>query len=109
MNRRNLSVAAMTLAALMMSFSSGCAKKADSNAMAEDESKCAEVKPGTITTVNTVCVVNPNDPVDPSMASAEWKGQKIGFCCPGCTGKWAKWSPAQKDAAVAKALAMSKK
>jgi hypothetical protein len=67
----------------------------------DDKSKCTAPKEGTITSVNTMCAVNHNDPVDPAVATAEWKGQKIGFCCAGCVPKWNKMTPAQKDAAVA--------
>lgn len=70
----------------------------------EDEAACANPKPGTIVTVNQYCAVNNADPVDPSLVR-EWKGQKIGFCCKGCLPQWDKMTDAEKDAAVARAVA----
>lgn len=75
----------------------------------EDESACREVKPGVVTTPNAFCVMVPEDPVDPAVAPVEWKGQKLGLCCEGCRGKWNKLTDAQKDAAVAKAIAKKAK
>ena len=75
---------------------------------AEDESQCKMVKPGEITTVNRMCVVVNDDPVNPTVEPAVWKGQKIGFCCYGCKPKWNAMSDAEKDAAVARAVAASK-
>lgn len=86
--------------ALTSLLATGC--KSSDSAATEDAAKCTAVKEGTVTTANTMCAVNPNDPVDPAVASAEWKGKKIGFCCNGCVPKWNKMTPAQKDAAVAK-------
>jgi YHS domain-containing protein len=34
-------------------------------------------------TVNTVCAVNPHDPVSPQYFSI-YEGKKVGFCCPDC-------------------------
>lgn len=81
----------------------GC--KAD--AMAEDEAACLAPKPGTIVTVNQYCAVVGTDPVDPEIMT-EWKGQKVGFCCKGCVPKWEKMTAAQKDSALAKAVAKGK-
>jgi len=92
-------------------FTSGC--NSSSNAPAQqavkagaeyDESKCGEVKPGVITSANKYCVVMLADPVDPNL-SVDYKGQKVGFCCPGCTKKWDKMNDTQKDAALAAAIA----
>jgi hypothetical protein len=73
----------------------------------EDKQVCESPKAGTIVTVNEYCAVNNNDPVDPAIIR-EWKGQKVGFCCKGCLPRWAKMSDAEKDAAVASAVAKGK-
>jgi len=65
---------------------------------------CTSVKPGVITSANTLCVVVNADPVDPAVTPAEWKGMKIGFCCEGCRPRWEKLTEAEKDAAVAKVV-----
>lgn len=75
----------------------------------KDEAACRAVKPGVVTTANAFCVMVPEDPVDPSVAPVEWKGQKLGLCCEGCRGKWNKLTDAQKDSAVAKAIAKKAK
>lgn len=85
---------------------SGCCCSGDS---ADHDAACNQPKAGTVTTVNTVCVVNNNDEVDPAMEPVVWNGQKVGFCCAGCVKKWDKMSPQQKDAAVAKAISLSKR
>ena len=94
-------VFALALGGLVLSCAllGGCASSTCADT--DDTSKCRAPKEGTVTSVNTMCAVNPNDPVDPAVASAEWKGQKIGFCCNGCVPKWNKMTDAQKDAAVA--------
>ena len=56
--------------------------------------------------VNTVCAIENEDPVDESVTVA-WRGQTVGFCCPGCIKEWAKLNDSQKDAAVAKAISLS--
>jgi hypothetical protein len=82
----------------------GCnANKAHS----ESEAECKAVKPG-VTTPNKVCVVNHDDPVNPKVQGVVWRGQTYGLCCPGCMGRWNKMTDAEKDTAVAEALAMSK-
>ncbi|MGH7131303.1 MAG: hypothetical protein ACREJO_05095 [Phycisphaerales bacterium] len=40
--------------------------------------------------------------VNPEM-SAEWNGQKVGFCCPGCKSNWAKLSDSEKQSKLAAA------
>jgi hypothetical protein len=81
----------------------GCA----GNKSHESDAECKAAK-GTPTTPNKVCVMMNDDPVDPAVAPVEWRGQKYGLCCNGCRGKWNALTDAQKDAAVAKAVAMSK-
>ena len=74
---------------------------------AEDQSMCKAVKPGTVTSVNYYCVVMLEDPVDPSVMR-DYKGQTVGFCCPGCLKKWDAMTDAQKDAAIKVAVAKGK-
>lgn len=77
-----------------------------------DESKAACTAPkggGPITSVNTMCVMENDDPVNPKVEPVVWNGQKVGFCCKGCLPKWNALTDAQKDAAVAKAVSLSKK
>ncbi|MBL8760129.1 MAG: hypothetical protein JNL50_02405 [Phycisphaerae bacterium] len=71
------------------------------------EAACKEVKAGAVTTVNHYCVVMNDDPVDPELVR-EHKGQRVGFCCKGCFKKWDAMNDAQKDAAIAKAVALGK-
>jgi hypothetical protein len=94
-------LATLTLA---LAFAGGCATT-DPDAAHREEEKCGEVKPGTITSVNKMCAVMTQDPVNPALETAEWKGQKVGFCCKGCVPRWNKMSPEQKDAALAAAMA----
>lgn len=98
--RTHLSTLAAILTATTL-FAGGCSNKAP----AEDESQCKAIKPGTVTSVNRMCVVMNEDPVDPAVANADWKGQKVGFCCKGCIPRWNKLTDAQKDEALAKAIA----
>lgn len=102
-NRRTLMSVTLASFALACAVAGGCANSQCADET-EDAAKCAAPKPGTITTANTMCAVNPNDPVDPSLTGVEWKGQKIGFCCKGCIPRWNKMTDAQKDAAVAKVV-----
>lgn len=98
--RKQLGTLAALLAATTL-FTGGCSNKAP----AEDESQCKLIKPGTVTSVNKMCVIMHEDPVDPALATADWKGQQVGFCCKGCIPRWNKMTDAQKDEALAKAIA----
>lgn len=80
----------------------GCASTSHS------EAECKEPKPGTITTVNAVCVIENEDPVNPAVEPVAWKGQQVGFCCKGCKPDWDAKTDAEKDALVAQAVAKSK-
>ena len=73
-----------------------------------DEANCKDVKAGTVTTANKVCVIMLEDPVNPATEPVMWKGQRYGLCCEGCREKWAKLSDAEKTEHVAKAMAASK-
>lgn len=88
-------VAAMVIGAMLVP--AGCASR--------KEAECRQVKPGTVTTVNSYCAVMHEDPVDPSVAPATWKGQSVGFCCEDCIERWEKKSPAEKDASLQAAIA----
>jgi len=73
----------------------------------DDPAWCKSDKPGTITSVNRMCAVMTEDPVDPACEAIMWKGQKVGFCCDGCKPRWAKMTEAQKDKALAQAIVNS--
>ena len=100
--RKFLSLAAGTLAAVL--FAGGCASTSTAETH-EDPATCKAPKPGTITSVNAMCAVVINDPVDPALPTVEWKGQQVGFCCKGCVPRWEKKTPAEKDVALAAAMA----
>ena len=97
------STAAILSAAFLMTGLAGCASTQDSEEY--DESMCQEIKPGTVTSVNHMCAVVLTDPVNPALTPVDWKSQKVGFCCKGCIPRWAAMTEAQKDAALAKAIA----
>lgn len=73
----------------------------------EDEAQCTAVKAGTVSSVNTLCAIMPSNPVDPAVKCSDFNGQKIGFCCAGCIGKWEALTPAQKTEKLAKAQTMA--
>lgn len=84
------------------------AMSACSNKPAEEsEAVCKEVKPGVVTSVNAYCAIVLDDPVNPEVFT-DYKGQRVGFCCKGCVPKWNALTEAQKDAALAKAIAKGK-
>ncbi|QOJ14128.1 MAG: hypothetical protein HRU75_05555 [Planctomycetia bacterium] len=51
--------------------------------------------------VNKVCPIRGNE-VDKESPTREFKGVTIGFCCPGCEGKWDAKSDEEKTALLAK-------
>lgn len=97
------SIPAVILAAAAMAFT-GCANK-QQTAATEDTAQCKAFK-GESETVNKWCVMVNDDPVNPEVEPVMWKGQKVGFCCNGCKPRWAKLTDAQKDAALAKVVAL---
>ncbi|MCC6322929.1 MAG: hypothetical protein IT438_16005 [Phycisphaerales bacterium] len=101
MNLRRVSAAACLTIVLVAH--SGCATSEKS-----EGEWCKAVKPGVVTTVNHYCVVVGDDPVDPSVKAITWKGQQVGLCCEGCRPRWNKMSEAEKDQAVARAVAKGK-
>lgn len=54
--------------------------------------------------VNDTCPIG-KEPVEADGGVAEYKGEKVGFCCPGCKAGWEEMSEADKDAFIAKAKA----
>jgi len=54
--------------------------------------------------VNDTCPIG-KEPVAADGGVAEYKGSKVGFCCPGCKSGWEEMSEADKDAFLAKAKA----
>ena len=73
----------------------GCACK---HCAAKDEG--AEASPAIF--VNEMCPIG-NEPVVADGGVSEYKGDKVGFCCPGCKDEWEAKSEADKDAFIAKA------
>lgn len=96
------------LSAAMLLALAGCNQNQKTAAMEADEdtAQCKAFK-GETDTVNKWCVVVSDDPVNPKTEPVMWKGQKVGFCCNGCKPRWAKMSEAEKDAALAKVVAMA--
>lgn len=100
--RRLMPIAATIVAAMALA-----ACNCGSNEKGENEAMCKEVNPGAVTSVNHYCVINSSDPVNPKL-NKEYKGQQVGFCCKGCYKKWDAMSDAEKDAALAAAVAKGK-
>lgn len=101
--RRTFVITAAVLAALTLT---ACSTSKTAQAE-ESEEYCRSVKPGTVTSVNYYCAVVQDDPVDPEVVH-EYKGQRVGFCCPGCIRQWNKMTEAEKDQALATAIAKGK-
>jgi hypothetical protein len=58
------------------------------------------------TPVNKVCAVMHEHPVEAKdPATVSWKGQTVGFCCADCVDEWKNLSAAEKDKALATAMA----
>ncbi len=70
------------------------------------EAECKPAQQGTVhaVAVNANCPVMPEDDASTSTTLADYKGQKVAFCCPGCVPKWNAMTDAQKDAALAKVV-----
>ena len=89
---------------LIAAMGAGCSRTTPTDS-SESSSKQS---PGTNQVVNTICPmmgmrVDPgNVPVD---LIREFKGQKVGFCCASCPGKWDALTNAQKEAKLAAARA----
>lgn len=104
--KTRLTVACLSSAVVLML--GACANKSASADKHEDPAYCKSFK-GEPTSVNRMCAVMTEDPVDPAVEPATWKGQKVGFCCEGCRPRWAKMTDAQKDASLAQAMKASAK
>ncbi|MFA6044556.1 MAG: hypothetical protein WC718_06195 [Phycisphaerales bacterium] len=81
--------ATVILACGVAAFAGGCAS----------ETKTSDANMGI---VNRHCPIQPEDPVNPAV-NTTWKGQKVGFCCPGCIDEWDRKTDDQKAAALEKA------
>lgn len=56
--------------------------------------------------VNKVCPMMPDHPVkEKKPTTVAWKGKTVGFCCGDCVDGWNKLSDAEKDKALAGAMA----
>ena len=89
--KNRITVVAVLGAVAMVSLV-GCKQNQKEAAAASDKSA---------TLVNTKCPYT-GGPVK-STVTAEYNGQVVGFCCPGCQSRWAKATDAEKDAMLAKA------
>lgn len=56
--------------------------------------------------VNAVCP-GTGEPVNAKSHTVAYKGRTVGFCCPGCEGKWTKKADADKDAFLARFVAVN--
>lgn len=64
--------------------------------------ECKDTQGGGAAPVNTKCPVS-GEEVKAGGATASYNGQTVGFCCPGCIGKFNAMSDADKAAALSKA------
>ena len=62
----------------------------------------AAADPAGEATVNAVCPIVPAHDVDPAV-TVDYRGNKVGFCCSNCIGKWEALDDAGKTAALEKA------
>ncbi len=53
--------------------------------------------------VNAMCPIG-NEPVEDDGGRTTYKGKTIGFCCPGCIGKFNAWDEAKKDEFVSMSM-----
>lgn len=96
MNTKLTRCALLAGSILAMSLIAGCDKN-------KNDGQAASGKNASMGVVNTHCAMRPGSPVNPDAPTAEWKGQKVGFCCPGCLSAWNKLDDAQKAEHLAKA------
>ena len=54
--------------------------------------------------VNSICPIG-KEAIDPEVPTIDYKGNTIGFCCPGCSAKFMAWSEKERDFFVAAAKA----
>lgn len=81
---------------LAISLVAGCDKN-------KSDGQAASGQNASMGVVNAKCPMQPNSAVNPGAPTAEWQGQKIGFCCPGCANAWSKLDDTQKADRLAKA------
>lgn len=81
---------------LAITLVAGCDKN-------KNDAQAASGQNASMGVVNTKCPMQPNSAVNPGAPTAEWKGQRIGFCCPGCANAWSKLDDAQKAERLANA------
>ena len=97
--RRTLNGLVVLAVALCLAATIGCAKK-EADAPASEDVKRPAV-------VNVRCPIM-NNPVDPKKVPdtlyRKYKGQGIGFCCPGCPAAWDALTDSQKAEKLAKAM-----
>ena len=53
--------------------------------------------------VNTMCPIG-NEPVEADGGRTVYKGDTVGFCCPGCIDKFNAWDESKKDEFVAMSM-----
>lgn len=92
MNRRTALLAVGSLAAAALAGCQSTSKTAAADAKT--------AKPAAMGVMNTKCPFSGN-PVAEG-ATADFAGQKVGFCCKGCAGKFTAKTDAEKKELVAK-------
>lgn len=83
------------------SKSASASAPAPAAAPAPKATATAEAAPAKMAMANTKCPLKGTS-VNPEM-TAEWNGQKVGFCCAGCKAGWAKLTDADKQSKLAAA------
>lgn len=75
---------------------------------ATSEAKCAPAQQGAAhaVAVNANCPVMPEDDASASTTLVDYKGKKVALCCPGCVPTWNAMTEVQRDAALAKVVAV---
>ncbi len=96
----------LTLASLAVALAAGgCCNENCVKADSADATKAPADTKGKVVVVNARCPVNTDDAIPGHMADAscvvEWRGKKVGFCCPGCGPQWKKMSDSERDEALA--------
>jgi hypothetical protein len=71
-------------------------------AACQSDSKAADSSTPALATINDHCPVLGFKKVKADAPVAQYKGQRIGFCCDKCPAKWDSWSEQKKDAFVAR-------
>ncbi len=110
MTSSRVSAVLLASAAMTMAIAGGCSQGkcagCGDGRECGNEAQCKSFK-GTPTTINKMCVIMVEDPVNPATEPVVYKGQKYGLCCEGCRPKWEKLTDAQKEANIARAMAAS--